>query len=300
MSNRRSFLKLTAAGLATTALAPLTATATATATPTATATATATANSPLSQPASPGPPVPFKLGMAGYTFREFTVDQAIAMMQRVQVDALSLKDFHLPLSCTQEEADAVIGKFKAAGIEVYAPGVVYMKTNEEVDRAFACAQKMKCSMIVGAPNYELIPYAEQKVKETGIRLAIHNHGPDNPLFPNATDIWKHISKLDARMGICLDIGHTTRDGQDPCVDLKKYLSRIFDIHIKDVTQAAKEGTTIEMGRGIINIPAFVKTLLKTGYSGRCSLEFEKDMKDPLAGIAESLGYFRGVVKTLNT
>jgi sugar phosphate isomerase/epimerase len=287
MTNRRSFLKLTAAGLATTAIAPLATSAT------ATATATATSSLPASKPATP-----FSLGMAGYTFREFTVEQAIAMMQRVQVDALSLKDFHLPLTCTQEEADVVIGKFKAAGIVVYAPGVVYMKTSEEVDKAFACAQKMKCSMIVGAPNYELIPYAEQKVKETDIRLAIHNHGPDNPLFPNATDIWKHISQLDARMGICLDIGHTTRDGQDPCTDLVRYFPRIFDIHIKDVTKATKEGTTIEMGRGIIDIPAFVKALFKTGYSGRCSLEFEKDMKDPLAGIAESIGYYKGVINTV--
>jgi inosose dehydratase len=287
MTNRRSFLKLSAAGLATTALAPLTSTATST----ATATATATSTTPVT--------VPFKIGMAGYSFREFTVDQAIAMMQRVQVDALSLKDFHLAQNCTQEEADTVMGKFAAAGISVYAAGVIYMKSKEEVDTAFAYVQRMHCNMIVGAPNYELLPYVEQKVKDTGIRLAVHNHGPDNPLYPNATDIWKNIEKLDSGIGICLDIGHTTRDGQDPCVDLVRYFPRIFDIHIKDVTKAAKEGTTIEMGRGIINIPAFVKTLLKTGYSGRCSLEFEKDMKDSLPGIAESLGYFKGVINAMN-
>ena len=49
-----------------------------------------------------------------------------------------------------------------------------------------------------------------------------------------------------------------------------------------------------MGRGVIDIPKFVATLRKIKYSGMCSLEFEKDMKDPLAGIAESIGYFKGV------
>ena len=97
------------------------------------------------------------------------------------------------------------------------------------------------------------------------------------------------------MGICIDIGHTTRDGQDPSIDLEKYRKRIFDIHIKDETKAAKDGTTVEMGRGVIDIPKVVATLRKIKYNGKCSLEFEKDMKDPLAGIAESIGYFRGVL-----
>jgi len=32
-----------------------------------------------------------------------------------------------------------------------------------------------------------------------------------------------------------------------------------------------------------------------GYTGVVSLEHEKDMTDPFMGIAESIGYFRGVV-----
>jgi inosose dehydratase len=169
-----------------------------------------------------------------------------------------------------------------------------MKTQESVDQAFNYARMAGVNMIVGAPDYELLDYTEKKVKEHGIRVAIHNHGPDNPLYPNATDIWNRIKERDPRMGICIDIGHTTRDGQDPSVDIQRYSKRIFDIHIKDVDKASKEGKTIEMGRGIINIPKVVSTLRKIKYNGKCSLEFEKDMNDPLAGIAESIGYFKGV------
>jgi sugar phosphate isomerase/epimerase len=236
----------------------------------------------------------FSIGMAGYTFREFTVDKTIEMMKRIGVTNLSLKDFHMPLNSTQEQITAVLDKFKAAGIKVYTVGVIYMKTQESVDQAFAYAKMAGVNMIVGAPNYELLAYTEKKVREYNFRLAIHNHGPDNPLYPNATDIWNHIKDMDARMGICIDIGHTTRDGQDPSVDISKYSKRIFDVHIKDVNKATKEGATLEMGRGIIDIPKVVATLRKIKYSGSCSLEFEKDMKDPLPGIAESIGYFKGV------
>jgi inosose dehydratase len=237
----------------------------------------------------------FSIGMAGYTFKEFTVENTIEIMKRIGVINLSLKDFHMPMNSTQEQINEVIDKFKAAGINVYTVGVVYMKTRDSVDQAFEYARMAGVKMIVGAPDYELLPYVEKKIKTYDFKLAIHNHGPDNPLYPNATDIWEHIKELDPRIGICIDIGHTTRDGHDPSVDIEKYGKRIYDIHIKDVDKAAKEGKTIEMGRGIIDIPKFVAGLRKIKYSGKCSLEFEKDMKDPLAGIAESIGYFKGVM-----
>ncbi|HEX7492911.1 MAG TPA: sugar phosphate isomerase/epimerase [Bacteroidales bacterium] len=237
----------------------------------------------------------FSIGMAGYTFKEFSVEKTIEMMKRLGVTNLSLKDFHMPMNSTQEQINVVLEKFKSSGINVYTVGVVYMKTQESVDQAFEYAKMAGVRMIVGAPDYELLPYVEKKLKTYNYKMAIHNHGPDNPLYPNAGDIWNHVKDLDSRMGICIDIGHTTRDGQDPAVDILKYKSRIYDIHIKDVDKASKEGKTVEMGRGIINIPKVVATLRKIRYSGFCSLEYEKDMKDPLPGIAESIGYFKGVL-----
>jgi inosose dehydratase len=237
----------------------------------------------------------FSIGMAGYTFKEFTVEKTIEMMKRIGVANLSLKDFHMPMNSNQEQINAIIGKFKSAGIDVYTVGVVYMKTQESVDQAFEYAKMAGVKMIVGAPDYGLLTYVEKKIKTYDFKMAIHNHGPDNPLYPNATDIWNHIKDLDARIGICIDIGHTTRDGQDPSVDILKYSPRIYDMHIKDVDKATKDGKTVEMGRGIINIPKVVETLRKIKYSGSCSLEFEKDMTDPLPGIAESIGYLKGVM-----
>jgi sugar phosphate isomerase/epimerase len=237
----------------------------------------------------------FSVGMAGYTFLQFNIDKTIEMMKRIGLTKMSLKDFHMPLNSNQDKINEIMTKFKDAGINVYTLGVIYMRTQESVDQAFEYARMAGVKMIVGAPNYELLPYVEKKIKEYDMRLAIHNHGPDNPLFPNATDIWNHIKDLDQRIGICIDIGHTTRDGADPSVDTIKYKSRIYDIHIKDVDKNTKDGKTLEMGRGIIDIPKFVTTLRKIKYSGCCSLEYEKDMKDPLAGIAESIGYFKGVM-----
>lgn len=276
MESRRHFLKLTAAGIIATG-----------ATSFSGAAAAVKSNGSFAES--------FALGMAGYTFREFSVEQTIEMMKKTGITFLSVKDFHMPMNSTKQQIDAVINKFKNAGITVYTVGVVYMKSKEAVDQAFDYAKMAGVRMIVGAPDYELLPYVEKKVKEYDITLAIHNHGPDNPLFPNPSDIWHHVKNLDQRMGICIDIGHTMRDGADPAADIIKYGKRIYDVHIKDVTKSTKEGETVEIGRGIIDIPAVIAALRKINYSGKCSLEYEKDMKDPLAGIAESLGFFKGVM-----
>lgn len=237
----------------------------------------------------------FSLGMAGYTFARFNVEETIKIMRRIDIKYISLKDFHMPMNSTQEQINGVIGAFRDEGITVYTLGVIYMRTPESVDQAFEYARMAGVNMIVGAPNYELLPLVETKCMQYDMRIAIHNHGPDNPLYPNATDIWEHVKNMDTRLGICLDIGHDIRDGHDPVADIEKYSGRIYDLHIKDVDKASKEGKTIEMGRGIIDLPGVVTALRKTGYSGKCSLEFEKDMGDPLAGIAESIGYFKGIM-----
>jgi len=143
----------------------------------------------------------------------------------------------------------------------------------------------------------LLPYVDKKVKEYGFNYAIHLHGPDIATYPDAADVWNHVKDLDPRIGMCLDIGHDTRNGKDPVADLKLYQSRVFDIHLKDVTGHTKLGYSLEVGRGVIDFPAFVKMLRRVGYTGVVSLEHEKDMGDPFMGIAESIGFFRGVIKS---
>ncbi len=238
---------------------------------------------------------PFDLSIAGYSFLNFKLDESLAMMKKVDVHYLCIKDFHLPYKSTDAEIAAFHQKLKENGVTGYAVGPIYMKTHQEIDDAFVYAKRVGVKLMIGIPNFEDLPYISEKVKEYDIQYGIHNHGPQDKLYPNATVVYNHVKDLDPRVGLCFDMGHNTRDGQDSVADLKKYGSRIFEIHLKNVTAATNEGTTCELDRGVINIPAFIRMLRKTGYKGKCALEYEKDMKDPLAGIAESVGYYRGVV-----
>ena len=238
----------------------------------------------------------FRVGMAGFTFARFDLDKTLETMQKADVHYLCIKDFHLPLKSTDEQIAAFHTKLKEKGVTGYAVGPLYMKSEKEVDQCFEYAKRVGVKLIIGVPNYELLPYVDKKVKEYGFNVAIHLHGPDINVYPDAQDVWDHVKDLDPRIGMCLDIGHDTRNGKDAVADLSKFRSRVFDIHIKDVTGHTKLGYSVEIGRGVIDFPAFVKMLRKVGYTGVCSLEHERNMDDPFMGIAESIGYFRGVIQ----
>lgn len=240
---------------------------------------------------------PLKMGMAGYTFLNFDLATSIIMMKRVNVTALSIKDFHLPLDSSPDKIKDVVKQLTDAGITPYAVGVIYMKTKEAVDQTFAYAKNVGVNMIVGVPDYDLLDYTEEKVKAYDIKMAIHNHGPMDKVYPGPKDAYDRINKRDKRMGLCIDIGHTQRTGVAPADAVLQFKDRLFDLHIKDVTAANNDGQAIEIGRGVIDFPALIRALNKINYNGYCSIEFEKDMKDPMPGIAESVGYFRGVMRT---
>jgi len=236
-----------------------------------------------------------ELGLASYTTREFSLDATIQMAQRVNLKHLGLKNFHLALDASEADCKAAGAKIRAAGIDFYSAGVIYMNKKEEVDQAFSYARACDIHTIVGVPSYDLLTYTEEKIKQYNIMVAIHNHGPGDTVYPTVPGIYEKIAKMDKRMGICMDIGHVVRLDRDPVAELKQCFDRILDIHIKDEDKRTAEGEAIEIGRGVIDIPGFLKELIRLEYHGIVAFEFEKDPKDPLPGLAESVGYVRGVL-----
>ena len=240
----------------------------------------------------------FELALASYTLREFNLDDTLAMTKRLGLKYICFKDFHLPLDSTPEHISEVVKKVKDAGLELYAGGVIYMHDENEVNQAFDYAKAAGMKIIVGVPNHELLPLVNKKVQEYDIKVAVHNHGPGDMNYPTAESAYELIKDLDSRIGLCLDIGHTKRMGLDPSESASKFKDRLLDVHIKDVTSADARGGPIEIGHGVIDIPKFLRTLITIHYSGKVSFEYEKDGKDPMPGLAESVGFVRGALATI--
>jgi sugar phosphate isomerase/epimerase len=243
-------------------------------------------------------PPPLELGLASYTLREFNRADCIAMAKRLKLKKMCFKSMHLELDSTDEQCRQAAEECQKAGIDLYGCGVCYMNTDAEVVNTFRYAKAAGMRLIVGVPKHELLPLVEENVKETGIVVAIHNHGPGDLQYPTSTSIMEKVEKFDKRIGVCLDVGHTVRLGLDPVEAIFECGERLLDIHLKDQSAATAQSQTLVCGQGVIDFPAIIRALIKINYQGVIGFEYEAEGKDPLPGLAESVGFVRGVIRTL--
>ena len=249
------------------------------------------------KPAS-GKPSPVRLGMASYTFRNFTRAQVIGFMKQLNLTALNCKDAkdHLPMD--QAEEAKALADYSAAGIELHAIGTVYFPKDEDDDirSKFEYAKRAGVKVIVaGDPKPEVLPRIEKFVKEYDIRLAIHNHGPEDKVWPSPLDVLKAVKNLDPRMGCCIDVGHCVRAGTDVVQAIHEVGPRLFNMHMKDLADFTSKESQVAVGEGIMPIREIFETLIATKYPGYVDLEYEIHGDDPMPGVTESFAYMRGVL-----
>jgi inosose dehydratase len=241
---------------------------------------------------------PLRLALASYSLRKFDLDQTLAMTARVGLEAICLKSFHLPLEATPDQIDAAVARVRETGIRLYAGGVITMSNEQQVAEAFRYASAAGMSKIIGVPSPALLPLVQDMVQQYDIEVCIHNHGPGDKVYPTPDVAYEHIKSLDPRIGLCHDVGHTVRVGQDPIRLTQQCADRLLDVHIKDVTAADPSGQCIACGRGVIDLPGLLRALVRLDYSGFVAFEYEDQPDNPLPGLAESVGYVRGVLDTL--
>lgn len=240
-----------------------------------------------------------KVGIATYTFFRVPLDETIKDVQRVGVKYVSIKESHLPLKSTADQRKAVVRKFRDAGITPLSCGVVNMTDNEaDVRNAFEYARDAGIPTIVCKPTRQSLPLLDRFVREFDIRLAIHNHGPEDKVWPSPFDVWEAVQSFDKRIGLCIDVGHTARCGVDPVETITKCAPRLYDLHLKDIASNQGKWRPVEVGRGVLDVRKMLEALIAIKFPFHVGLEYEKDVNDPLAGVAESIGYVRGVLATL--
>ena len=259
---------------------------------------------PITQPAfselreAGGSPSPIRLGLASYTFRNFTRAQMISWMKQLSITSLNPKDAkdHLPME-PAAEAQAV-SDYEAHGIHLHAAGAIYFQKDEDNDiRAkFEYCKRAGIKVIVaGDPPPATLPRVEKFVKEYDIKIAIHNHGPEDKIFPSPLDVLKFVKNMDPRMGCCIDVGHCVRAGTDVIEAINAAGPRLFNMHMKDLTSFTAKESQVAVGEGKMPVREIFEALIKIKYSGWVDLEYEIHGDDPMPGVTESFAYMRGVL-----
>ena len=251
---------------------------------------------------SPEQAPPIRLGLASYTFRNYTRAQLIAFMKQLNIFALNAKDVkdHLPME-PHEEA-AALADYAAADIKLHAAGAIYFAKNKENDEdedlrsKFEYCKRAGIGVIVaGDPTPETLPRIEKFVKEYDIRVAIHNHGPEDKLWHSPLDVLKAVQGMDPRIGCCIDVGHTVRAGTDVVQAIHETGPRLFNLHMKDLTDFQSKESQVAVGDGIMPVRKMFEALAAIKYGGFVDLEYEIHPDDPMPGVISSFAYMRGVL-----
>jgi sugar phosphate isomerase/epimerase len=241
---------------------------------------------------------PIRLGLASYTLRNFRRAQVIGFLRQLNVSALNAKDVkdHLPADA-QEEA-AALADYAAANIKLHACGTIYFPKDEDADirSKFEYCKRAAISVLVaGDPAPETLPRIEKFVKEYDIRFAIHNHGPEDKLWPSPLDVLKAVKGMDPRIGCCIDVGHTVRAGADVVQAILEAGPKLFNVHMKDLANFQVEESQVAVGEGIMPVRRIFEALVKVKYRGFVDLEYELHPDEPMPGVISSLAYMRGVL-----
>jgi sugar phosphate isomerase/epimerase len=243
--------------------------------------------------------LPIRLGLASYTFRNFSRAQMIGFMKQLNLSDLNTKDAkdHLPMDPAAEAK--ALADYAAAGIHLHAAGAIYFDKDEDADirGKFEYCKRAGISIIVaGDPTPENLPKIEMFVKQYDIRLAIHNHGPEDKLWHSPLDILKVIGKMDPRIGCCIDVGHAVRAGTDVVQAIHTVGPRLFNIHMKDLADLHVKESQVAVGDGKMPVRQIFEALIATRYKGFVDLEYEVHADDPMPGVIGSFAYMRGVLE----
>jgi sugar phosphate isomerase/epimerase len=239
---------------------------------------------------------PVRLGVASYSFRKFGRSQVIEFMKQLDVPYLNVKDVHLAIS-TPEQIKQAADAYAAAGIKLTAAGTIYFTEDKDDDmrRKFEYCKIAGIPLIIAGPTPETLPRLEKFVKEYDIRIAIHNHGPEDKYFPSPLDALKAVKGMDPRMGVCIDVGHARRAGADIPDAIHKVGARLYDVHMKDLGDTSRKESQVPVGDGVLPIEKIFEALIAVNYPGYVDLEYEINEENPLPGMIKSFAYMRGVL-----
>jgi len=240
---------------------------------------------------------PIKLGQCSYTFRNFKPEQMIGMLHELKITNLNIKqDFHLPMQ-PLSEVPAKAEAYRAAGIHLTDAGAIYFKmdTDEAVRPSFEYLKAAKIGRFVGAPSREALPRVARFCAEYDVKMGIHNHGPEDHEWPSPYDIQKVIEPMDHRVGYCIDLGHTLRTKTDPVAAIKMAGARLYDVHMKDLSDPMVKESQVAVGDGVMPVRKIFEALVEMKYDGFVDLEYEIKPEDPVPGVQKSFAYMRKVL-----
>jgi len=226
--------------------------------------------------AAPGPA--FRLGSQSYSFRKFDTVGAIDGIKKLGLSNIEFCSVHFPCDANDPGIGKVQALIKEAGVNVLCYGVESFTADEAANRAkFEFAKAMGIGILTADPLPESFDSLDKLTEEYKIKIAIHNHGPNDKRYGYVQMVLDAIKDHSPMIGACVDTGHTIRSGEKPHEVLAALGDRVHSMHLKDWIQGGEEQI---LGEGDIDLVAVAKALKAIKFAGPLMIEYENSPENP--------------------
>ena len=272
-TNRRSFLKASAAGLAALSCNALRADDT-------------------------NVYAPFKVGIATYTLRNFkTLDEVLAKLKELGLKYSEFNKAHLVVTSDAAKIAEYKEKLAAAGVTPLAICVYKFAENAGANRAvFEFAKAMNVPTISATFSKKGALSLDKLCEEfPDIKVGIHNHGPTDE-YKSADDVLECVKDRHKNIGATADLGHYIRSKQNPLEVIEKLKDRLYGIHFKDYKIENGKEHEVIAGDGVLKINETLALLKKINFQGCLSLEYEQNPANPIPDLKIALDRIQAAAK----
>lgn len=243
----------------------------------------------------------WKVGIALYSFHRHSLADALKLAKETGVKNVEGFSFYNlgpeygnkswdNLSPT--EITKVKALLKSNGLRMNSVYVGGGLSEAEWKHNFEFGKAYGVQYLVCEPAVEILPMLDSLAQVYGIKVAIHQHAKGNSYFWHP-DVFLKATKGFKNIGACVDVGHWVRSGVDPVAAVKSLEGHVLGIHMKDVDSA---GHDVDLGKGLVDVPALVKELKRQRYKGFVNMECEQNFDDNIQDVKNMLSDFNTLTK----
>ncbi|MHB8863153.1 MAG: ThuA domain-containing protein [Pirellulaceae bacterium] len=249
----------------------------------------------------------WRLGVAMWGLHKFTFLEGVEKTRQLGLSYVCGLSFQkvsadIPQNFDCELTDAQLEQIRlqmdAAG--VWMPTFFYATIpGDEAGcrRVFEFGRKMGIETFISEPPPESLDMIERFCDEYDIRLAIHNHGPDqSPVYWQPEGILEVCQGRSPRIGACPDTGYWIRAGIDPLEGIRKLGDRVIAIQAHDLNELTADGHDVPWGTGKAEFAKLIQELRRLNITPTLfDIEYSYDFEDNMAEMAECAKFFDQVI-----
>ena len=250
-------------------------------------------------------PSAITFGVQSYSFRDRSLADAIAGMQKLGLRSCELWQNHVePLKIPREDLrrwretvsldhfHGIREQLARASIALSAYNISITDTfsDAEIDRAFDMATALGAPLITSSSNIATVARIAPMAERRKMVVAMHNH---SRIDPNEFATAKSLTDAMATsryISTNLDIGHFTATNENAVAFLKQHHDRIVTLHIKD--RKRDQGPNVEFGAGDTPIVEVLKLVRDNRWPIPLNIEYEYKGGDSVDEVGKCLAYCR--------